>query len=101
MVSTNKKTLQHSHRSSGEVRNPEPQHCVYLLANKRNGILYVGVTSNLIQRVWQHKSDLVQGFTQRYGIHTLVWYGHTIRWKVPSCKEGDQGMETDLKDGVD
>ncbi len=36
--------------------------------------MYVGVTSNLTQRVWQHKSDLVQGFTQRYRVHTLVWY---------------------------
>ena len=47
---------------------------MYLLANKRNGTLYLGVTSNLIQRVWQHKSDLVQGFTQRYRVHDLVWY---------------------------
>jgi len=34
----------------------------------------VGVTSNLTQRVWQHKGDLAKGFTQRYGVHTLVWY---------------------------
>lgn len=50
------------------------QPCVYLLASKRNGTLYVGVTSDLIQRVWQHKSDLVEGFTRRYGVHRLVWY---------------------------
>ena len=50
------------------------QPCVYLLASKRNGTLYVGVTSNLVQRVWQHKNDLVEGFTKRYGVHTLVWY---------------------------
>ena len=48
--------------------------CVYLLANKRNGTLYLGVTSNLVQRVWQHKNDLVEGFTKRYQIHMLVWY---------------------------
>ncbi len=36
--------------------------------------MYVGVTSNLVQRVWQHQSDLVEGFTKRYGVHTLVWY---------------------------
>ena len=36
--------------------------------------MYVGVTSNLTQRVWQHKSDVVEGFTKRYGVHTLVWY---------------------------
>ena len=36
--------------------------------------MYVGVTSNLTQRVWQHKNDLVEGFTKRYGVHRLVWY---------------------------
>jgi len=50
------------------------QPCVYMLASKPNGTLYVGVTSNLPQRVWQHKNDLVEGFTRRYGVHTLVWY---------------------------
>ncbi len=48
--------------------------CVYLLASKRNGTLYAGVTSNLVQRVWQHKNDVVPGFTNRYGVLTLVWY---------------------------
>ena len=47
---------------------------VYILTNKRNGTLYTGVTSNLPQRVWHHKNDLVEGFTNRYGVHTLVWY---------------------------
>ena len=51
--------------------------CVYILASKRNGTLYLGVTSNLVQRIWQHKNDLVEGFTKRYGVHTLVWFeGH-------------------------
>lgn len=50
------------------------QPCVYILASKRNGTLYVGVTSDLVQRVWQHKDNLVEGFTKRYGVHTLVWY---------------------------
>jgi putative endonuclease len=48
--------------------------CVYMLAGKPNGTLYAGVTSNLPQRVWQHKNDLVEAFTRRYGVHTLVWY---------------------------
>ena len=47
---------------------------MYNLASKRNGTLYVGVTSNLVQRVWQHKNDLVEGFTKRYRVHSLVWY---------------------------
>jgi len=50
------------------------QPCVYILASRRNGTLYTGVTSNLVQRVWQHKSDLVEGFTKQYGVHTLVWF---------------------------
>ena len=51
--------------------------CVYILASKRNGTLYLGVTSNLVQRIWQHKNDYVEGFTKRYGVHTLVWFeGH-------------------------
>ncbi|HXV47493.1 MAG TPA: GIY-YIG nuclease family protein [Candidatus Binatia bacterium] len=50
------------------------QPCVYMLASKRNGTLYVGVTSDLVRRVWQHKNDLVEGFTKRYGVHRLVWY---------------------------
>jgi putative endonuclease len=48
--------------------------CVYILASRRNGTLYVGVTSDLVKRVWEHKNDMVKGFTQRYGVHTLVWY---------------------------
>ena len=62
------------HRASGGTRNLGKLACVYLLASRRNGTLYVGVTSNLIQRVWQHRSNLVQGFTKKYGVHTLVWY---------------------------
>ena len=48
--------------------------CVYILASKRDGTLYVGVTSDLIRRVWLHKNDLVEGFTKRYGVHALVWH---------------------------
>jgi putative endonuclease len=48
--------------------------CVYILANRRNATLYIGVTSNLPSRVWQHKSDVVEGFTKRYRVHDLVWF---------------------------
>lgn len=47
---------------------------VYLLASKRNGTLYIGVTADLIKRVWQHKNNVVEGFTKRYGVHLLVWF---------------------------
>ena len=48
--------------------------CVYILASRPKGTLYIGVTSNLIQRVWEHKSDFVDGFTKQYQVHDLVWY---------------------------
>lgn len=50
------------------------QPAVYILASKRNGTLYIGVTSDLVKRVWEHKNDEVGGFTQRYSVHQLVWY---------------------------
>ena len=48
--------------------------CVYILASKPKGTLYIGVTSNLVQRVWHHKNDFVEGFTKRYRVHRLVWH---------------------------
>ena len=50
------------------------QPCVYILASHRHGTLYTGVASNLIQRVWQHKNGLADGFTKKYAVHSLVWY---------------------------
>jgi len=50
------------------------QPAVYLLANKKNGTLYVGVTSDLAKRVWEHKNNLVEGFSKHYNLHRLVWY---------------------------
>ena len=47
---------------------------VYILANKPRGVLYIGVTSNLVQRIWQHREGLAEGFTKRYGVKMLVWY---------------------------
>ena len=47
---------------------------IYILANKRNGTLYVGVSSDLAGRIAIHKQDLVEGFTKRYGVHTLVYF---------------------------
>ncbi len=50
------------------------QPCVYLLASGRNGTLYVGVTSNLVKRVWEHKNHVVDGFTKKYRVDRLAWY---------------------------
>ena len=47
---------------------------VYILSNRRNGTLYVGVTNDLCRRVYEHKSGLVSGFTKRYGVKRLLWY---------------------------
>ena len=47
---------------------------VYILASKRNGTLYIGVTDNLVRRVYEHKNNLVDGFTKKYGVHNLVYY---------------------------
>jgi len=50
------------------------QPAVYILASKRNGTLYIGVTSSLVKRIWEHRKNLVEGFTERYAVHNLVWY---------------------------
>lgn len=47
---------------------------VYILASRRNGTLYTGVTNDLVRRIWEHKQHLVQGFTDRYSVVLLVWY---------------------------
>ena len=50
------------------------QPAVYILASKRNGTLYIGVTSDIQKRTWEHKSNAIEGFTKKYGVHQLVYY---------------------------
>jgi len=50
------------------------QPAVYILASKRNGTLYIGVTSDLVKRIWEHKNHVVEGFSKHYNVHLLVWY---------------------------
>ena len=55
--------------------------CVYILASRilasrRNGTLYVGVTSDIVRRIWEHKVGAADGFTKRYGVHSLVYFEH-------------------------
>ena len=52
----------------------EKQPTVYILANKRNGTLYTGVTTNLVKRIWEHKNDTHEGFTKKYQVHRLVYF---------------------------
>jgi putative endonuclease len=47
---------------------------VYMLASRKNGTLYVGMTDNLARRIWEHQTGAIPGFTKRYGVKTLVWY---------------------------
>ena len=50
------------------------QPAVYILTSKRNGTLYIGVTSDLLKRCWEHKNNLVDGFTKQYGVHQLAYF---------------------------
>lgn len=52
-------------------------YCVYIIASKRNGTIYIGVTSNLKKRIWEHKEKLVEGFTKKYGVDKLVYFEQT------------------------
>lgn len=60
---------------------------VYILASQRNGTLYIGVTSNLTQRIWQHREGLADGFTKQYKVKTLVWYEQHATMESAISKE--------------
>ena len=60
---------------------------VYILASRRNGTLYIGVTSDLLGRVWQHKNKVEDGFTKRYGVDRLVYYEQTEDVRSALCRE--------------
>lgn len=62
------------HVSAGSPSMRERQPCVYILASRFNGTLYLGVTSNLIGRLMQHRAGVFGGFTKRYGVYILVWF---------------------------
>lgn len=61
--------------------------CVYILAGGWHGTLYVGVTSDLIKRIWEHKNDVVAGFTKRYGVHNLVWFEQHATMETAIARE--------------
>ena len=58
-------------------RMNQKSYYVYIIASKRNGTLYIGVTSDLKKRIWEHKNNLVEGFTKKYKVHLLVYYEST------------------------
>src|SRR5947207_2166622 len=65
------------------------RYCVYILANRRNGTLYTGVTNNLLSRVIQHKRKEIKGFTEKYNVNKLVWFEQTkdIRIAIQTEKQ--------------
>lgn len=74
------------------------QPAVYILASARNGTLYIGVTSNLIKRIWEHKNNMVEGFTKRYGVHHLVWFRASRKYGFCyRTRKEFKGMETPLE----
>jgi len=64
---------------------------VYIMASQRNGTLYIGSTSNLVQRVWQHRNEAADGFTKRYGCKLLVWF------EASDSLEGARWRELQMK----
>ena len=69
------------------------QPAIYIMASKRNGTLYTGVTSNLVQRVWQHREGVADGFTKRHGCKRLVWF------EMADTMDGAIGREKQIKAG--
>ena len=60
---------------------------VYILTSRRNGTLYIGVTNDLVKRVFEHKNGLIRGFTKKYGVHMLVFYEQTPHLKSALQRE--------------
>jgi putative endonuclease len=69
------------------------QPATYIMANKRNGTLYTGVSSNLVQRAYQHRNNMVEGFSKRYGCKLLVWF------EMAETMEAAIGREKQIKAG--
>jgi len=74
---------------------------VYILAGNRNGTLYVGMTDDLPKRIWQHRSDLLPGFTQRYSVKMLVWYEPHESRESAFARERQIKKWTGLEAGID
>ena len=61
--------------------------CVYILASKKDGALYIGVTSNLIERIWQHKNNVIAGHTKKYNIKELVYFEQHLTMETAITRE--------------
>ncbi len=60
---------------------------VYIMASGRNGTIYIGSTTSLPKRVWEHRNDVVEGFTKKYGCHALVWFEAHDDWEAARQRE--------------
>jgi putative endonuclease len=68
---------------------------VYILASKRNGTIYVGMTDDLVKRIWQHRNDIIPGFTTQHGVKTLVWY------EAHESREAAFERERQIRNGIE
>ena len=87
------------------VRGMEKEFYVYILASGRNGTLYIGVTSDLVRRVWEHKNKVVEGFTKKYGVDRLVYYevhagGHQAVSREKRMKKWNRAWKIELIEGM-
>jgi putative endonuclease len=78
---------------------------VYILASRRNGTLYTGMTDNLLQRVWKHKNDVFPGFTKQYGVKMLVWYEQydtreAALWRERQIKKWNRAGKLELIESI-
>ena len=95
----------------------DTSYAVYILASRHNGTLYIGVTNNLPRRMYEHTHNLVEGFTERYAVHHLVWYEQTPdiqaairrekqmkkwlrKWKVDLIERSNPNWENLYADGI-
>lgn len=76
-------------REKDDAVNRQP--AVYILASKRKGTLYIGVTSDLVKRIWEHRNNMVGGVTKRYGVHHLVWY--ELHENIESAIQREKGLK--------
>jgi len=75
---------------------------VYLLASRKHGTLYIGVTNNLVRRVYEHKQNAIPSFTSRYGVDRLVWYEiYDDPEKRDHAGKGNQEMAAGLENSID
>ena len=77
----------------------ERQPCIYILASRRHGTLYIGVTSDLIGRLWKHRTKMTRGFTSRYDVVRLVYFEIAETMDACDCaREAAQGVEKGMED---